>query len=182
MAPAAHYMMGGVRTEHLGRDQHPPASSPAARRACTGVHGANRLASNSLLEAWSSASEWCSARSSPSRRPAAPTADAIALSAPVRAEAPPLRPGALQTLMWEKVGIVRDGQDLAQVEASSAAWQATLPAPSDRPSHELSNLLTGARLMTEAALLREESRGAHYRTDFPEPREEWQRHIIFRRR
>jgi L-aspartate oxidase len=51
----------------------------------------------------------------------------------------------------------------------------------DRPSHELSNLLTCARLMSEAALLRAESRGAHYRADFPESREEWRRHIVFRR-
>jgi L-aspartate oxidase len=99
----------------------------------------------------------------------------------VAAEAPPLDLGGLQTLMWEKVGIVRDGASLGQAKALLAAWQATLPAPSDRPSHELSNLLTCARLMAEAALLRAESRGAHYRADFPEPREEWRRRIVFRR-
>jgi L-aspartate oxidase len=52
----------------------------------------------------------------------------------------------------------------------------------DRPSHELANMVTVARLIAEAALLREESRGAHFRTDFPEPRDEWKRHLIFRRR
>ena len=52
---------------------------------------------------------------------------------------------------------------------------------SDWTSHELANMVLAGRMMAEAALLREESRGAHYRTDFPQPREEWRRHIVFRR-
>ena len=83
--------------------------------------------------------------------------------------------------MWDKVGIVRRGDSLAEAKAVLSAWEATLSEPSDRPGHELANLLTCARLMTEAALRREESRGAHYRVDFPKPREEWQRHLILRR-
>jgi L-aspartate oxidase len=181
VSPAAHYMMGGVRTNVWG-ETNIRRLFACGEAACTGVHGANRLASNSLLETIvfgrrvverSSASGGQSATE--------PTADAIALSEPVAAETPPLDLGALQTLMWEKVGIVRDGASLGQAKALLAAWQATLAAPSDRPSHELSNLLTCARLMTEAALLRAESRGAHYRADFPESREEWRRHIVFRR-
>lgn len=62
-----------------------------------------------------------------------------------------------------------------------AGWRAALPPAHDRPSHELANLLLAGRLMAEAALVREESRGAHYRTDFPEARAEWRRHITFRR-
>ncbi len=180
VSPAAHYMMGGVRTNVWG-ETNIRRLFACGETACTGVHGANRLASNSLLETIVFAQRVVerSLQSEPSAT--APTPDAIALSEPVRAEAPPLDLGALQTLMWEKVGIVRQGSTLARVQALLAAWQATLPAPSDRPSHELSNLLTGARLMTEAALLREESRGAHYRVDFPEPRPEWQKHIVFRR-
>ena len=56
-----------------------------------------------------------------------------------------------------------------------------MPPALDRPSHELANMVTAGELMATAALIREESRGAHYRTDYPEPRDEWARHIVFRR-
>jgi aspartate oxidase len=112
---------------------------------------------------------------------AEPTAGAIDLPPAAPAETPPPTREALQSLMWEKVGIVREGDGLALAKASLAAWQASLPAPTDRPSHELADLVVCGRLVTEAALLREESRGAHYRSDFPQPREEWRRHIVFRR-
>ena len=81
--------------------------------------------------------------------------------------------------MWDDVGIVRDAAGLTRAKETLAAWQAQLEAPADRPSQEVADLLTCSRLATEAALLREESRGAHYRTDFPEPREEWRRHLVF---
>ena len=83
--------------------------------------------------------------------------------------------------MWEEVGIVRDGEPLRRACAALSSWQALLPESTDRPSHELANLLTCGRLASEAALRREESRGAHYRRDYPQPREEWRRHIVFRR-
>jgi L-aspartate oxidase len=181
VSPAAHYMMGGVRTNVWG-ETNIRRLFACGETACTGVHGANRLASNSLLETIVFAKRVVERTLRPEPSATEPAPDAIPLSEAVAAEAPPLDLGALQTLMWEKVGIVRQGSGLAEAKALLAAWQATLPTPSDRPSHELSNLLTCARLMTEAALLRNESRGAHYRADFPEPREEWQRHIVFRRR
>jgi L-aspartate oxidase len=81
--------------------------------------------------------------------------------------------------MWEHVGIVRDGEPLARACATLAAWHATLPRADDRPSHELANLVLCGRLTAEGALAREESRGAHYRRDFPEPRDEWRRHVVF---
>ena len=84
--------------------------------------------------------------------------------------------------MWDKVGIVRDGAGLSDAAGRLAAWEATMPPPQDRQTHELANMLLAGRLMAEAALMREESRGAHYRTDFPQPREEWRRHITFRKR
>ena len=83
--------------------------------------------------------------------------------------------------MWDDVGIIRSGESLARARETLAAWEQAVAAPSDRPSHELANLLLAGRLVTEAALLREESRGAHYRTDFPETREAWRRHLIFRK-
>lgn len=87
----------------------------------------------------------------------------------------------LQSLMWDKVGIVRDGEGLAEAALTLSMWERLAPTPSDRPSHELRNLLVAGRLATEAALIRQESRGAHYRTDFPHPDEAWRRHIVFRR-
>lgn len=93
----------------------------------------------------------------------------------------PLNLPNLQSLMWDNIGIIRSGHGLTEAAGVLATWGKHLPQPSDRPTHELSNLLLCARLMTEAALLREESRGAHFRTDFPEPSPQWQRHIVFTR-
>jgi aspartate oxidase len=86
----------------------------------------------------------------------------------------------LQALMWDKVGIIRSGESLKEAASILATWQRSLPQPIDRPSYEMNNLVLCARLMAEAALLREESRGAHFRTDFPQSFPEWQRHIVFR--
>ncbi|GAI21986.1 unnamed protein product, partial [marine sediment metagenome] len=86
---------------------------------------------------------------------------------------------ALQQLHWDKVGIIRDKENLTKAADTLAAWQKSLPQPTDRPSYELNNLVLTGRLITEAALLREESRGAHFRSDFPRSSPQWQRHIIF---
>ncbi len=112
--------------------------------------------------------------------PPAPTIDARAL--PPRAARPgDAAPSAevLRELMWNHVGIEREGAGLAEAAAILGGWEHRLPPGVDRPSRELRSLLVCARLATEAALLREESRGAHYRRDFPEPREEWRRHLVF---
>lgn len=95
--------------------------------------------------------------------------------------APPPSLGALQSLMWDKVGMVRNGGELEEAVGILASWQLVAPRTTDRPSYELSNLLTTGRLMAEAALLREESRGAHYRQDFPDPSPKWEHHITFRK-
>jgi L-aspartate oxidase len=85
----------------------------------------------------------------------------------------------LQSLLWDKVGIVRSGEGLSKAADILATWHGSLAQPTDRPSYELNNMVLNARLMTEAALLREESRGAHFRTDFPKSSPAWQKHIIF---
>jgi L-aspartate oxidase len=87
----------------------------------------------------------------------------------------------LQSLMWDKVGIIRSGRSLKEAAGVLATWESCLPQPGDRTSHELNNLVLCAKLATEAALLREESRGAHFRTDFPQASPEWKRHIVFRK-
>ncbi|MFC1908117.1 L-aspartate oxidase, partial [Chloroflexota bacterium] len=68
---------------------------------------------------------------------------------------------------------------LTEAAVTLAVWQKSLPIPTDRPTYELNNLVLTGRLVTEAALLREESHGAHFRSDFPQSSPEWQRHIVF---
>lgn len=187
VSPAAHYTMGGVRTNTWGETTIRGLYA-CGECACTGVHGANRLASNSLLETVVFAKRVVRRTVEGPGQATAERADAIDLSDPWAAATavdierlgPPTRQ-AIQELMWQDVGIVRNATSLSRAKAILAAWQTVLPPPRDRTSQEVTDLLLCGRLVTEAALLREESRGAHYRTDFPEPREEWRRHVVFRR-
>ncbi len=185
IAPAAHYTMGGVRTNTWG-ETNIAGLYAAGECACTGVHGANRLASNSLLETVvfarrvvQRAAEAPGGRAEPA--PEARSLRPVAAEAPGAADVPPLTREALKELMWRDAGIVRNGSSLARAVSVLAAWQSALAPPSGRPSQEMADLLTCSRLVTEAALAREESRGAHYRTDFPKPSEDWRRHLVFRR-
>jgi L-aspartate oxidase len=86
----------------------------------------------------------------------------------------------LEKLLWDKVGIVRSGEGLMEAKNILMAWQQCLPHAIDRASYELNNMVLNARLMTEAALIREESRGAHFRNDFPDTSPSWQRHVTFK--
>jgi L-aspartate oxidase len=180
VSPAAHYTMGGVRT-NTWAETTLPGLYAVGECACTGVHGANRLASNSLLETVVFAKRAIQRSVEAPRAATAPAADAIDLTSNGRSKGPPLSREALQDLTWRDVGIVREGASLSAAKATLASWAGQLPPVSDRPSQELADMVVCARLMTEAALIREESRGAHYRTDFPEPEEDWRRHIVFRR-
>jgi len=183
VSPAAHYTMGGIRTNVWG-ETNIPGLYACGECACTAVHGANRLASNSLLETVIFAKRVVqrTTEAPPDSVGAEPAPDAIDLSPSNPAEASPPSREALQSLMWDQVGIIRDSDGLSRAKATLSAWHAALPKPSDRPAHELADLVACGRLVTAAALLREESRGAHFRSDFPQPRDEWRRHIVFRRR
>ncbi|MEA3253378.1 MAG: L-aspartate oxidase [Chloroflexota bacterium] len=199
VAPAAHYLMGGIKVNKWG-ETNIPGLFAVGETACTGVHGANRLASNSLLESVVFAKRAVQ-RASMLEEPEQPSLPTPASEAkqpiplPERETlpgAPPLSLANLQSLMWDNVGIIRSGAGLNKAARILAAWQrspgkgknkerAPLPEPGSRARYELDKLILCARLMTEAALLREESRGAHFRTDFSRPASEWQRHITFRR-
>jgi L-aspartate oxidase len=181
VAPAAHYMMGGVKTNTWG-ETNIGGLFAVGEVACTGVHGANRLASNSLLEVLVFSKRIVQRTKEGTTGDAAGRSEPNHYSLPERgasAAAPPLSLTALQALMWEKVGIVRSGKTLGEAASTLAAWERNLKTASDRSSYELNNLVLTARLMTEAALIREESRGAHFRTDYPQPSPDWLKHIVF---
>jgi L-aspartate oxidase len=183
VAPAAHYCMGGVKVNVWG-ETNIPGLFAAGETACTGVHGANRLASNSLLEVVVFSKRIIERTKESS---GAITTSVSGQTSCHHVEwgkklrtAPKINLTNLQSLMWDKVGIVRSGEGLAKAADILSTWQASLPKPTDRPSYELSNMVSNARLMAETALLREESRGAHFRTDFPNSSSDWQKHIVFK--
>ena len=174
VSPAAHYLMGGVATDLDGRTSIRGLFA-AGEVACTGVHGANRLASNSLLEGlvfggragvamgrWSGG-DWPSA------------APAVARPASGEARVTGLDAAGLRDLMWNDAGVFRDRGGLQHAAGRlEGAWAsldrdlaASGPAP-DRDEWTLVSLLVVSRLVVRAALRREESRGAHFRTDFPQ--------------
>ncbi len=181
VSPAAHYMMGGVRTNTWG-ETNLRGLYACGEVACTGVHGANRLASNSLLETIVF-SRRAVARTLTNDGPEPlPVVETVALSEAKDGDGQTADLASMESLMWEDVGIIRSAESLNKARDRLAVWEKELPVPEDRPSHELANLVLAGRLVAEAALMREESRGAHYRTDYPKPRNEWLRHIVFQKR
>jgi L-aspartate oxidase len=165
VSPAAHYMMGGVATDLSGCTTV-PALYAAGEVACTGVHGANRLASNSLLEGLVFGARAGTAMREPPR--AAAFADGRR-----RGEMPSGTPGrpaslaAVQELMWQQVGLIRDGDGLAAAVRTLDGWRRGLSAEAGGEGHALTHAVTVAWLVARAALDRRESRGGHARTDFP---------------
>ena len=189
VAPAAHYMMGGIKTNGCG-ETNVKGLFAVGEVACTGVHGANRLASNSLLETvifgkraverTQQLKGDCPAGKTArveeiQRLPSRKTGEAVRASR--ENPAPTLE--MLQQLMWNDVGIERDAKGLTHACEQLAAWERVLPEPGDRPGYELKHAVLTARIMAEAALLRTESRGAHYRSDYPEPSDAWLKHLVY---
>ncbi|WP_159618430.1 L-aspartate oxidase [Arthrobacter zhaoguopingii] len=161
VVPAAHYWMGGIRTDTSGRTSLPGLYA-VGEAACTGVHGANRLASNSLLEGLVFAERTAEALAAPEAPWPAFPADPLALEAPDAGE--PFDRAQLQRLMTRQAGVVRDAAGLELAAKQLAAYA---PAGSTAEELETANLLLCARLLVHAATARRESRGAHHRSDFP---------------
>ncbi len=169
--PAAHYAMGGVRTD---LDGHTSVAGlyAAGEVASTGVHGANRLASNSLLEGLVFGERAARAmRAELGQQP--PTA---ANSAPSVAPSPDTQSATksadelirnVQNILWRDVGIVRTGHSLKDAIHELEALKSTIPTSQCRRCQEARNVWQTGLLIAKSALAREESRGAHYRTDFP---------------
>jgi len=160
VAPAAHYHMGGVATQATGRTSLDGLWA-AGEVASTGAHGANRLASNSLLEAVIYAARIAEDIGQLPSRKSVRFVEAPLGSAPV-ATSDPAREQALRRLMSSHVGVIRDRDGLSDALSEIARMErecARVP--------QLRNMATAALLVTAAALRREESRGGHYRSDYP---------------
>ena len=174
VGPAAHYLMGGVDTDVWGRTSLPGLYA-AGEVACTGVHGANRLASNSLLEGLVFGARAADAMQRPheaaSLKQDRLMADGSGLMAMDHGRTASSHQASamkeIRDVMWRAAGLFRTRDDLAAAVAELGdAAACEYPATADGWRHR--NLVTVAHLIARAALRREESRGGHFREDFPE--------------
>jgi L-aspartate oxidase len=185
VGPAAHYVMGGVETDLHGRTSLPGLFA-AGEVACTRVHGANRLASNSLLEGLVFGARAGRAMCQPLGAPSLPSPDFRSLTLEVERgpQASPPTEDAIRDLMWRSAGLFRDGDGLrgamAALDAAHLDLENALAAHAitDLAGWRRANLLTVARLITRGAMRRQESRGAHFRSDFPAKDDlRWKTHV-----
>lgn len=172
--PAAHYAMGGVWTDLEGRTSLEGLWA-AGEAACTGVHGANRLASNSLLEgvvfgARAGLSMRERAGSPPSR-----------FDPSTALESPSLPLPEMRCLAMDALGIVRDGEALTRALQQLLQTRGAPAGPATRELLEAANTRTVLELIARCALARRESRGAHFRTDYPEKSPALRAHSRIRR-
>ncbi len=171
VAPACHYASGGVATDLWGRS-HLPGLYATGEVACSGVHGANRLASNSLLEGLVFSRRIAEVLPAELRPYAEPVAD-VRVPGVVAAD---IRPD-LQAVMTEQVGVLRaaGGLDTAVHELAALAGK---PGEIGTSAWEATNLLTISTALAGAARLRRETRGSHWREDFPDRDDDhWSGHI-----
>ena len=190
--PGAHYMIGGVKVDDVGRTDIPGLFA-AGEVTSSGLHGANRLASNSLLEGLvygARAGETAAAEVlaegprggdafhvPPITQPkvSADGGDAGLDLADIR--------NSLRSLMWRHVGVERNGDSLAEALATVESWcRYVLPQQfADPQGWQLQNMLEVARLMIRGAICRKETRGVHFRGDHPESHDAWRTHIAWHR-
>jgi L-aspartate oxidase len=177
VCPAAHYMMGGVKTDSDGATSIAGLYA-AGEVACTGIHGANRLASNSLLEGLVFGARAGGAALSSNISPAE-EAGPLAGAVHTIPEHDEIR-GRLRRLMWDRVGIIRCAKSLNEATEVLRGWDYILDKKFlTRRELELKNMLQVAGLITRAALERKGSVGAHYRSDFAERGESWKTRRVY---
>jgi len=172
VVPAAHYLCGGIETDLNGNTSLNKLIA-LGENACTGVHGANRLASNSLLEALAFANfsaENIKKSLDQNSKSLENIEKVDGVICPIRAD---FNKDDLRELMWKSVGIVRSGEELENTREILEKWESSFYGESegllpDSESMELLNMVQAAALITKSAVWRKESRGTHFRTDFPE--------------
>ncbi|MFN8669823.1 MAG: L-aspartate oxidase [Gemmatimonadaceae bacterium] len=173
VTPAAHYMMGGIVTDLAGRSSLPHLYA-AGEVACTGVHGANRLASNSLLEGLVFAERVARDMGTTPRTAAPRKAGAWDVPPLVDRGAAQVAADSIRQLMWDHAAIDRNARGLRKCITELESLLARLHVGMT----EERNMCETARLVAAAALARRESRGGHYRSDFPKAKGEWRgKHI-----
>ncbi|MBL8036208.1 MAG: L-aspartate oxidase [Nitrospira sp.] len=185
VSPSAHYMMGGVTTDLNGATTLPGLFA-AGEVACSGVHGANRLASNSLLEglvfgrragvAAIASADGCPTPSGNEFHKRVPRGYGDRLDDVEKVR------NSLRRIMWGQVGLIRSRESLVRATAQLARWERMVSRSfSTRADLEVKNMVQVARCVAEAALWRENSVGAHYRSDFPGTRRPgWKAHSRLR--
>ncbi len=190
VSPAAHYIMGGIKTDLWGATTLPGLFA-AGEAACTGVHGANRLASNSLLEglvfgerSGLGAARYVRKRVPWSHRMVPGCGNRGEKSYAALAAGPSITDirTSLKKLMWDNVGIVRNRKNLTAALRQLREWDRMMKNHEpDRSFFELKNMITTAALITRSALLREGSAGAHFRIDFPTKGKNWRKRTVMER-
>lgn len=185
VSPAAHYIMGGVKTDLWGSTTILGLFA-AGETACTGVHGANRLASNSLLEGLV-----FGARTGMAAASYAKTYTGVHMVRPVHAARNEGRltdrnhaeiRSSLKRLMWQHAGIVRNEEGLGMALRRLREWGQMLKNLPDTREHlELRNMIITSLLITRSALLRKGSVGAHYRSDYPSKGRGWKKRIVLQK-
>ena len=177
-------MMGGIRTD-LNGASNVPGLLACGECACTGVHGANRLASNSMLEGLVFGIRTVHAARDMKKQFANTGCDfSVDGAAPTSVERSAQEIDkarkSLQEWMWRYAGLVRDGEGLNTALSLLDELQTTFGQPAARrDAIELANMIEVARLVAQASLARKESRGAHFRSDYPQiDDEQWQKHVV----
>ncbi|MFB8145128.1 L-aspartate oxidase [Microbacterium sp. NPDC056003] len=179
VTPAAHYLMGGVSTDLFGRASLPGLYA-VGEVACTGVHGANRLASNSLLEGAvfgaragdviasdAESAGWPVVTGAVAERTSVGESAGAVPAGDDPADVPPFSRAALQELLWNDAGLVRDDPGLGHAASVLSVWRTQTRTPHTELDYENENLLVVAEHLVAAARARRGSVGAHYRRDDP---------------
>ena len=182
VSPAAHYIMGGVETDLNGRTSISGLFA-AGEVACTGVHGANRLASNSLLEGLVFGARAANAMTAPLSGTEAQASQVVGWpDSRCQPNCDISAVDAVRDLMWRCCGLLRSGPCLQQAVSQLDAWRAAIrmasPAPRDDEFRRARSIVTVGLMIARAALRREESRGGHFRSDFPNRDDiKWRKHV-----